>query len=179
MRLSTLATIKSFVRTALFVGLLIAALALLAGCGQQAQVPAATLPSEAAQPTEALTLEAATAPLPTAPVVTEAGEKSAVVEERRPAPSTTNDHTPAPAPPATSTPASASPVSEPTSELAPTPVPTAAPAAVAQRGHSETSGRGGWSPLFTELTGCEEKDVVFGVSPIDIDHISAVEPQES
>lgn len=34
-----------------------------------------------------------------------------------------------------------------------------------------------WSPLYTELAGCEEKEVTFTNSPLDINAIIAVEPQ--
>ncbi len=156
----------SMARTALIFVLAIAALALLAGCGQQAPAPAATKTSEVPPPAVAPTLVATPEPSPTAaPVVIPAEDKNAADEDQPPAPT------------ATSISASGSPSSEPTSEHESTPVPTSAPAAVAQDGHTGTSGQQGWSPLFTELTGYEEKDVVFGVSPIDVDQISAVEPQ--
>ena len=34
-----------------------------------------------------------------------------------------------------------------------------------------------WSPLYTELTGCEEKEVIFTHAPLDINAIIAIEPQ--
>ena len=42
---------------------------------------------------------------------------------------------------------------------------------------TEATSQPGWSPLFTKLQGCEEKDVVFTVSPIDVEFITAVQPQ--
>ena len=161
MRLTALATNKSFVRFALFFGLLIAASALLAGCGQQVQAPAAT-----------------PKPLPSAATVaTGAGEKSAVVEQQHPTPSAADVHASASVPEATLTPAPGSSEADANTAQGPSPIPTADPAAVIHAGENQASGQQGWSPLFTELQGCQEKDVVFGVSPIDIDYIAAVEPQ--
>ncbi|MBI2660428.1 hypothetical protein HYX07_04665 [Candidatus Woesearchaeota archaeon] len=41
----------------------------------------------------------------------------------------------------------------------------------------ESSQQSGWSVLHTKLDGCQEKDVVFTSLPLDIEDITAVEPQ--
>ncbi|MBI2668365.1 hypothetical protein HYX14_00845 [Candidatus Woesearchaeota archaeon] len=43
--------------------------------------------------------------------------------------------------------------------------------------HSQDTARASWSVLYTDLTGCEQQEVQFTHSPLDVDAIIAVEPQ--
>ena len=180
-------------KASLVIVLALAALALLAGCGQSAEPSVADSTAVPPTATPLITTTPASATdedTDTEVAIFEDVEKVTPVEEPSAAP------TPTPIVVLSAASTDPSNASQPrhegeaerahepgagdadSAEAEPTLEPTAAPTPETDPGpRTESSVPQGWSPLYTSLEGCQEKDVVFADSPIDVDHISAVEPQ--